>query len=621
MTYPACSPAAVVNIDSILERHLPRFPKDHSSPQQLSSLIGPRTSRHHIDALADVVSQLHFDKQSAQTNSPSPVWSSRTLPGAALLGSWTPAHDSDQPTWNRAVTRPSQTRASSETDGDISPYLKHSMIGLPPGFGTMTLCKPFDKSMVSTDEGSDGSSSDTAIDSPEQMKLRLLDISAKPYTPHIFDASTIPRFLVYRDKWVEEIGLEPHSPAIECALHDSRIFSMMSWSMPMHPPTADNTMACIAWDNDRARIGHKLCTHGADVIALQQLRLADFLDFFQPFLSSAGYYAIYDRMQARSIGRGQWVDEDTLGCAIFYRQARFDLVATRVLRFHEAAPSAAAMQRPTYRGGDLDRRANGFAQAPRDLAARGLGHRDIAVIATLRNRNTRNLLRIVSTSLVADKRVPDVQLLQTAVLADYLEHTGGPVDGPHEQQHYAAKDAPPYHAPAACRAAAMQQGPSSVPPLPPCARLPTVICSNLHAEPGTPVLRFLLAGRVDRAAFLGHDFGRFTRRPLRHHLRLRSAYHAAQMTYTYKQTPSARGQLPPNPQLHARGGGSAAGCKLPDHLLYTTPTLRMVAHLDASQGPITDHVPLPNMDCPSDHLPLLAFFEEKPTIATLVHGQ
>ncbi|RKP38125.1 Endonuclease/exonuclease/phosphatase [Dimargaris cristalligena] len=182
-----------------------------------------------------------------------------------------------------------------------------------------------------------------------------------------------------------------------------------------------------------------------------------------------------------------------------------------------------------------------------DVSSRFMPFHNIAIIAVFTNRQTNSRLRLVNTQLADNDIYPDVKLLQGAILVDHLTYR-------HE------------------------------------AKLSTIICGDFHSLPKSDVVRYLLAGRVSRNIFRNHDYGKYSAYPLKHPLRLRNAYHQSAMSYTYYNDQFAK--------------------LTSDYLLYTTPTLRMLAFYDAM--PILHSF---NPAPPShSHMPLVALFEEKPNV-------
>lgn len=322
-------------------------------------------------------------------------------------------------------------------------------------------------------------------------------------------STKIPRVLIYRDKWLHEIGTIP----IPLALKSPRIFSVMSWNILLPAWNHQNN-----WSSRKTKILEQILCNQPDIFCLQEILPQDYYHFFSPYFSKLGYQAVYERKHGQEI-------QD--GCATFFRHSRFELVDHEVVRYNQVPI-------------EKDRKSSSY----RDIALRFNLFHNLALITVLKNRATATHIRIVNTHLLANPEFPDAKLLQAAILTEKLQKS----------------------------------------------RLPTVLAGDLNSLPKSPVVRFLLAGRVDRSAFLGHDFGRFTNRPLRHYLRLRSAYHKSLMSFNNKSN-QFEGVI--------------------DHVLYTTPTLRMIGILDALQTNLHPCLSLPNDDCPSDHLPILSYFEEK----------
>ncbi|KAJ1658516.1 hypothetical protein IWQ61_002259 [Dispira simplex] len=184
-----------------------------------------------------------------------------------------------------------------------------------------------------------------------------------------------------------------------------------------------------------------------------------------------------------------------------------------------------------------------------DTATRFAPFHNIALIGIFVNHRTHSRLRVVNTQLAQPEEYPDVRLLQGAILVDHLAHR-------HE------------------------------------TKLSTIISGDFNSPSKSDIIRYLLAGRVSRLIFRHLDYGKYRAYPLKHPLRLRNAYHQSALAYI---------------------GLEDHRVAATDYLMYTTPTIRMLAFYDG----IRTHAPREvSGSGHTQHLPLVALFEEKPTAPT-----
>ncbi|KAJ1974155.1 hypothetical protein H4R35_003750 [Dimargaris xerosporica] len=389
-----------------------------------------------------------------------------------------------------------------------------------------------------------------------------------------------------------------------------RTFTTMSWNIDLDQPTSSLIMAGQAQDAlrgkafQRERILDQLQQIDADFLSLQRMTLQDFTTHFEPRLAQSGYAGVYQHPAQGHTGRG---------LAIFYRPEQFDLVESYAIRYNEAMFNARRIHSHSAYGMPAAHSALGHGSHPfpgmysappmayphyqstsgqtngKDIATRFKPFANIALIAVFSNRQTKSRLRVVNTDFADHKAFPDIQLLQGAILVDHLTYQ-------HE------------------------------------SKLSTVICGDFHALPKSDVVRYLLAGRVSRNVFGRFDYGKYSAYPLKHPLRLRNAYHQSALPLTQikddvlatsptdaelsqPRSSSLSETLPVGAHLAADSHHPDLGSNVSDYLLYTTPTLRMLAFYDAFQGAAVDQAVLSTGPMlPSRHLPLVALFEEKPNL-------
>ncbi|ORX89385.1 hypothetical protein K493DRAFT_358198 [Basidiobolus meristosporus CBS 931.73] len=237
---------------------------------------------------------------------------------------------------------------------------------------------------------------------------------------------------------------------------DSGAFIAMSWNTLSPNLASTSRFHChswpyLDWEYRKHSILGQIIGLLPDFVCLQEVEPEDFADFFLPALEQYGYTGFYEN-------KSNQVVQD--GCATFYKQHRFELIKTHVIRYNETNLD--------------DEHRHSLA---RDTAIRFNMFNNLALVGIFRNRETQSKLCVANTHLLADPEYPDAKLLQAAILIDRLQKF----------------------------------------------KNPTVICGDLNSLPTSAVLQYLVSGRAPSSAFSGHDFGRYSAHPLRHQMRLRSA--------------------------------------------------------------------------------------------------
>ncbi|ORX96103.1 hypothetical protein K493DRAFT_21375 [Basidiobolus meristosporus CBS 931.73] len=238
---------------------------------------------------------------------------------------------------------------------------------------------------------------------------------------------------------------------------DSGAFIAMSWNILS--PNLTNTSRFhsdswpyLDWEYRKHAILGQIIGLLPDFVCLQEVEPEDFEYFFKPALEHYGYSGFYENKINQIV-------QD--GCATFYKQHRFELIKTHVIRYNETNLD------------DEDRHS-----LARDTAIRFNMFNNLALVGVFRNKETQSKLCVANTHLLADPEYQDAKLLQAAILIDRLQKI----------------------------------------------KYPTVICGDLNSLPTSSVLQYLVSGRAPSSVFSGHDFGRYSAHPLRHQLRLRNAY-------------------------------------------------------------------------------------------------
>ncbi|KAJ3189638.1 Glucose-repressible alcohol dehydrogenase transcriptional effector, partial [Irineochytrium annulatum] len=179
---------------------------------------------------------------------------------------------------------------------------------------------------------------------------------------------------------------------------DSRHFMVMSYNVlaPMYCNDSryHNTEdRFLNWEYRRRKILDEIAFYAPDFVSLQELPPADFKDVFLAELSKIGYDGHFQAKKKEHAADG---------CAIFYLEAKFNLLAVQAFAYCDQINS----------------------DAQSDLASRLAPFPNIALVCIFQNRMARSLrVRIVNTHLHWDPAFSDTKLLQAAILMEWLERT------------------------------------------------------------------------------------------------------------------------------------------------------------------------------------------------------
>ncbi|KAI8806867.1 hypothetical protein BJ742DRAFT_814676 [Cladochytrium replicatum] len=225
---------------------------------------------------------------------------------------------------------------------------------------------------------------------------------------------------------------------------DSRHFTIMSYNVlaPHYVSLEKYSLTdplYLNWEYRRERILDEICFYSPDFVCLQEVSPYDFKEYFLPTLQRLGYDGHF-QLKKR--------DHAADGCATFYQESRFQLLAVQAFAYHDQIQG-------------LD--------ATADLKTRLQPFSNIALVCVFQNRQSPRSLRVrvVNTHFHWDPNYGDTKLLQAAILMEWLERTHRDV--------------------------------------------PTVIAADLNSKVGDPVLDYMVRGRVAPGLlFAGKDFGRFS---------------------------------------------------------------------------------------------------------------
>ncbi|KAJ1560313.1 Glucose-repressible alcohol dehydrogenase transcriptional effector [Cladochytrium tenue] len=325
---------------------------------------------------------------------------------------------------------------------------------------------------------------------------------------------------------------------------DNRHFMVMSYNIlaPMRcaeNPERHTVSEFLNWEVRREKILDEIAFYAPDF----ELPASDFAEVFQPRLRKIGFEAHYQQKKK---------DGPAEGCAIFYLEARFSLLAVQAFAYCD--------QVPTDPSSDLYQRLGKFS--------------NVALIGVFQNRHARSLrVRIVNTHLHWDPSYADTKLLQAAILMEWLERShrdiptviaadlnsrpgeavvdylvrGKVAPGPI----FADRDQDRYSATLALRSGNVPLGPAAV------AAAYANVQRLQHPVPAQPASGAAgspssASGTLSVAAYVPQIIAPAPPPLLRHGTKLASAYDRKDLPYTHKR-PDYEGVV--------------------DHILYTSGTL------------------------------------------------
>lgn len=353
----------------------------------------------------------------------------------------------------------------------------------------------------------------------------------------------------------------------------------------------------LAWAHRKTTILQEIDTYSPDLLCLQEVVWAQYVQFFQPELEARGYKAIFHpKTRAKYSTDANRID----GCASFYRASMFDQVDYFNIEFQTIAQdhpdrySTPGDEAGYVRLTSKDNIAIGLVLRRRDraaLAARsgssasGGGHSNASGGKMLNAgggapRRTpsplpssmnppgpvdEDLLVFVNTHIHWDPEFSDVKLMQVQMLMEQLEAWIDEYSNPT----------------------------GTLEDVLPSQRIPLILGGDFNSKPDSGVYQFLVDGYLpgDHPEFLGYTYGDYTDSGLKHALTVTSANStlAHEPTFT-NYTVDFNGCL--------------------DYIWYAQHNLSVERVLNGVDERIVHSYngALPNPHMPSDHIPLVADF-------------
>ncbi len=330
------------------------------------------------------------------------------------------------------------------------------------------------------------------------------------------------------------------------------------------PPVA------LSWDYRKQRIIQELHERDADILCLQEIATDVFRDFFSPELAQDGYKGVHwPRPKAKTMAEkdAQAVD----GCAVFYKASKWILLDKQLLDYANIA-----INRPDMKN-------------QHDIFNRVMPKDNIAMICFFESRQTGARLIVANTHLAWEPTLPDVKLVQTAIMMEHLTKLAEKY-----ARWPALKDKTMIQAPleeGEERADVPEPGPSQE--YRSNIDIPMLVCGDYNSTYDSSVYELLSMGRVapTHGDFGTYQYGSFTRDGINHPFSMRSAYV----------------HLNGTPDELTFTNYVPGFAEVIDYIWYSTNTLEVVSLLGPPDRDHLKRVPgFPNYHFPADHIQIMA---------------
>lgn len=302
----------------------------------------------------------------------------------------------------------------------------------------------------------------------------------------------------------------------------------------------------LNWEYRKQLIIHEILSYDADIVCLQEVESSQFEQYFKPQLRMRGGYDGIFSPKSRAKTMNEWDRTFVDGCAIFFKADRFKLEDKLLVEFNQMA-----LSRPSLR-------------KHKDVYNRVMTRDNIALIARLEHKESRQELIVANVHIHWDPSFRDVKLVQTIILIEELEKFSS--------QHPKAG---------------------------------MIVCGDFNSLPGSGVCSLLETGNLspDHPDFMTYTYEPYTSEVTKHNLGLRNAYGNSPEPLTFTSyTPMFLGVID---YIWFRPGAlSVTGC------LSSVPT-----------DYVKQIVGLPSQHLPSDHISLLVEFKIEAITATSMHSQ
>ncbi|KAJ4165756.1 hypothetical protein LMH87_007376 [Akanthomyces muscarius] len=331
----------------------------------------------------------------------------------------------------------------------------------------------------------------------------------------------------------------------------------------------------LKWEYRLECILKEIRYRDADFVTLQEVSGEAYRDELAPKLIKDGYRGIYwPKTRVRTMPEKDALQVD--GCAIFFKQSKWFMIAKECIEFNSIAINRADMNKE------------------HDVFNRVMPKDNIAIVAFFESRETGARIIVSNVHLTWETTLADVKAIQTAILMEQITKLAElwAKLGPAQEKDKRLIVAP---------------GEESKPPPPKSVpsqeyrcntELPLIVCGDFNSTEDSSVFEIMSKGRVapDHPELIDHQYGSFTRDGIEHPFSLRDAYGATkgtadEMPFT-NYTPGFTGVI--------------------DYIWYSNNALEAVEVLGAMDNADLKRIPaFPNWWFPADHIQIMAEFAFK----------
>ncbi|KAF2717397.1 hypothetical protein K431DRAFT_233261 [Polychaeton citri CBS 116435] len=414
-------------------------------------------------------------------------------------------------------------------------------------------------------------------------QLEMLGIEGNPlrhdYKERIVEHGTQELIRFLREQ-IRPPALESDRPWIQ--LDDTEVpdkFSVLSWNTLCDRAATQAAYGYapaewLSWDLRKSSILEEIQHRDADVVALQEVDIESYNEFFRPNLAQSDYKGVYwPKSRAQTMGEKEAKVVD--GCATFYKNSKYILLDKQLIIF-----SREAINRPDMKG-------------EHDIYNRVMPRDHIAVVILLENRRTGSRLMVVNVHLAWQPWLKDVKVIQVAIMMEQLakiseQWSKMPPCKDKEVFKFSsdvAEDGEADKKPEPAPSMKYDDG----------TQIPLIICSDFNSTRESGVVELITQGSLSNShSDLGsYKYGDFTRHGMSHPFSLKSSYSSiGEMPFT-NYTPDFREVI--------------------DYVWYSSTALHPTGLLGEIDPEYMKKVPgFPNYHFPSDHIDLMVEFSVKP---------
>jgi CCR4-NOT transcription complex subunit 6 len=330
----------------------------------------------------------------------------------------------------------------------------------------------------------------------------------------------------------------------------------------------------LTWPRRRGVILDELRSRNADIVALQEVDIESYNEYFRPNLAVEDYKGVFwPKNRARTMAEKEASRVD--GCATFYKNSKYILLDKQQIIFSQEAIARSDMK------------------GEHDVYNRVMPRDHIAVVLFLENRQTGSRLMVVNVHLSWEPWLADVKIIQAAILLEQLKkhsdsYSKWPACKDKEVFRYANLDS--------------HDGPESAtrPENQPSMKyddalqIPMIICSDVNSTRESGVYELITSGSLasSHPEIEPYKYGDFSRNGISHPFNLKSSYGTiGELPFT-NYTPDFQEVI--------------------DYVWFSQNSLQVTGLLGEVDADYLRRVPgFPNYHFPSDHLALWVEFAVK----------